>query len=60
MGLKEEFLKRYANLPLMTRKEIILVLDDEPLTWNSAYVEVYNNTPKGEKILKRLQGMKLL
>jgi len=24
------------------RKEIILVIDDEPITWNAAYVEIKN------------------
>lgn len=57
---KEKFLKVYANLPLNIRKEIILVIDDEPVTWNVAYLEVSNNTKKSIKILKRLEELKII
>lgn len=60
MELREEFLKIYADLPLALRSEIILVLDDEPITWNAAYVEVYNNTEKSIKILKKLKDLKII
>lgn len=58
--LKAKFLKIYANLPLALRKEIILVLDKEPITWNVAYVEVFNNTEKADKILKKLEELKII
>ncbi len=57
---KEKFLKVYANLPLNIRKEIILVIDDEPVTWNVAYLEVSNNTKKSIKILKKLEELKII
>lgn len=60
MLLKEKFIKIYANLPLSLRKEIIIVIDKEPLTWNAVYVEVFNNTPKADKILKKLEEMKII
>ncbi|HLD80764.1 MAG TPA: hypothetical protein VJA40_02065 [archaeon] len=58
--LKTRFLNIYANLPLGLRKEIIVVLDNEPITWNVAFVEVSNNTPKGLQILKNLEGLKII
>ena len=58
--LRERFLRIYANLPLGLRKEIILVLDKEPITWGVAYVEVENNTERGSIILKRLEGLKII
>jgi len=48
------FLKVYANIPINLRKEIILVIDDEPITWNAAYVEIKNKTELGKKILLKL------
>ncbi len=60
MGLKERFIKIYSDLPLNLRKEIIVVLDGKPLTWNAAYVEVYNETTKGEEILKKLEKLGII
>ncbi len=60
MELREIFLKIYADIPLSLRKEIILILDKEPLTWNVAYVEVVNNTVKSKQILKKLREMKII
>ncbi len=60
MDLKGRFLKIYSNIPLGLRKETILVLDNEPLTWNAAYIEVFNNTTKSGEILKKLEEMKLI
>jgi len=59
-GLRERFLKVYADLPLSLRTEIILVLGKEPLTWNAAYVEVVNSTEKSAEILKKLSELKII
>jgi len=61
---REKFLRAYANLPLNTRTEIILVLEEEdikrPITWDVAYLEVKNNTPVSEKILEKLEELKII
>lgn len=54
MSLKTNFLKIYANLPLGARQEIIAVVGDEPVTWNSAKIEIENDTAVGKKILDQL------
>lgn len=54
MDAKIKFLKIYANLPLSLRNEIIVVIDDEPLTWNATNIEVENDTKKGKEILDKL------
>ncbi|MFH1065332.1 MAG: hypothetical protein V1734_02390 [Nanoarchaeota archaeon] len=59
-GIRERFLKIYADLPLALRKEIIIILDKEPMTWNAAYIEIFNNTKKSPIILKRLEEMKII
>ena len=61
---REKFLRAYANLPLNTRKEIILILEEgakkQPITWEVAYFEVKNNTANCEQILKKLEGLGLI
>lgn len=61
---REKFLRSYANLPLNTRKEVILILDEEgikqPITWEVAYLEVKNNTTRSKKILEKLDELKLI
>jgi len=63
-NLREKFLKAFANLPLNTREEIILVLEEgerkQPITWNVAYFEVKNNTARSEEILKKLEGLGMI
>jgi hypothetical protein len=60
LGLRERFLKIYADIPLSLRKEIILILDDEPISWNVSFIEVKNNTPKSNIILKKLNELKII
>ena len=62
---REDFLKAYANLPLNTRKEVILVLKNEkgieqPITWEVAYLEIRNNTPRSDEILEKLDKLGLI
>lgn len=54
MDVKTKFRNIYANLPLSLRNEIIVVIDDEPLTWNATNIEVENDTKKGKEILDKL------
>ncbi len=61
-GLREQFLKVYANIPLNLRDETILLLEGEkiPITWNVAYLEVRGNTEAGKEILEKLKKMDLI
>ncbi|MEK6856091.1 MAG: hypothetical protein AABX66_02970 [Nanoarchaeota archaeon] len=59
-GLRERFLRIYSNLPLGLRREIILIIDKEPITWNVAFVEVEGSSEKGKIILKRLEELKII
>lgn len=54
MNLQAKFLQIYANLPLNQRTEIIVVVNNEPFTWNAVKIEVENNTDKGKEILEKL------
>ena len=59
-GLRERFLRIYADIPLGLRREIILILDNAPISWNVAFVEVSNKTIKSKTILKKLNELKII
>ena len=54
---REKFLRVYPNIPDKLREDILVVVDKKPYTWNTAYLEVKDNTPLGKKILKTLEEM---
>ena len=60
MDRKTIFLKKYANLPLALRDEIIVIVEDKPLTWNAAYIEINNDTDKSKEILDKLFELEIL
>lgn len=60
MDNKSKFLQIYANLPLNVRTEIVAVVEGEPFSWNSAKIEIENDTPKGAEILKQLVNLRIL
>lgn len=57
---KAKFLEVYANLPYTARKEIVAVVSNESYTWNSAKIEVENNTQLGKQIIEQLVQLKIL
>lgn len=57
---KEKFIKIYSDLPLGIRQEIILTIDDKPITWNVAFIEISNDTPLSNVILKKLEKLKII
>ncbi len=61
MDKKAQFYKTYANIPLGLRNEIVVVIgDNEPLSWNAAKIEIDNNTDKVTEILDKLDRVELL
>jgi len=58
--LKSQFIKKYANLPIGVREDIVIVIDGEPLTWKAAKLEIEQETKKGKGILQELVILKLL
>lgn len=55
---REKFLRIFANVPEKVRGEdVIAVVDDKPFTWNTAMIEVKNDTVLGKEILKHLEKM---
>lgn len=60
MDLKVKFYSSYANVPSAKRSEIIVVVNGEPYTWNSAKIEIDNDTHLGKEILDKLKELKIL
>lgn len=59
--LRQKFLKIYYNLPISTREETILDLEDKgPITWNVAYIEIKDSTELGEFILEKLINLEII
>ncbi len=52
------FFKVYSNLPMNVRKEIVLVINDQPISWTVAHNEIANKTEVGKKILRVKQQRK--
>ncbi|MBI3386047.1 hypothetical protein HY031_03110 [Candidatus Gottesmanbacteria bacterium] len=57
---KALFRKVYANLPFAAREEIIAVVNDVPFTWNSAKIEIDNDTSKGNQIIEMMVKLTIL
>jgi len=60
MNLKERFYKVYNNLPLNLREEVILVIDNEPITWKVARLEIDQDTQAAKTILEKLNALKII
>ncbi len=60
MKEKDRFLRVFSNLPIDIRREIILVIDDQPITWNVAYDEIRFETKLGKRILDKLIELELI
>jgi hypothetical protein len=54
------FLKVYANLPARLRDQIVIVIDDTPMTWNAVYLELRGESELGKRILDKLIKMEVI
>lgn len=57
---RSKFLNIFANIPENLRKDIIVVINKKPYTWNTAFIEIRDNTPLGKKILKTLEEIGII
>lgn len=53
-SLATKFQQIYANLPLNQRQGVVVVIDNEPLSWNAVKLEIDQDTDKGKQILELL------
>ena len=60
MKEKEDFFKIYSNIPIEERKNVVVVIDEQPISWSLAYQEIKNETELGEKIFKILKELDII
>jgi len=60
MAQKEDFFTIYANLPIEEREKVVVVIDNQPISWNVAYYEIKNDTNRGYKILNALKDLDII
>jgi len=58
--LRSRFFKIFASIPINLRDEIVAVVDDQPISWAAAFIEVKGKTKKGDEILRLLDELRLL
>lgn len=52
---ESRFRQIMANLPVSERNLAIVVLDEQPYSWNVVWIEVINNTELSHKMLDFIQ-----
>ncbi len=57
---RAKFMGIFANVPDSLRGDILVVVDKKPYTWNTAFLEVKDNTSLGKKIIKTLEEISIL
>lgn len=57
---KEDFFKVYSNLPIEERNHVVVVIKEQPISWNLAYQEIKNETKLGQQILKILKELEII
>ena len=58
--LRARFLKAYANLPEPEMEQVVIIIDDKPISWSKANKEVSDKTPLGDKILEKMKLLGIL
>lgn len=50
----------YANLPLEERRLAVVVVDDQPISWEMARREINHKTGLGMRILRKLEKLGII
>lgn len=58
--LRSKFISAYANVNQNLRKDIIVVIEDETYSWQTALYEIREKTALGENILNTLNQIGLI
>lgn len=56
----ERFMRVFASLPLAERELTVVVIDEQPISWNMAYRELSQNTELGRKICAKLVELRII
>jgi len=58
--LRAKFHGMFANIPLGLRRDIIAVIDEQPMSYLVCWLEVKNKTEMGDRILIYLDDLDLI
>ena len=58
--LKAVFFSVFGNIPIDLRKTVIFIVDDQPISWNVAYLEILTKSERSTAILEGLRRLKLI
>ena len=59
-SVKDKFYNVYSNLPINLRREVIAVINNDPVTWQVAKLEIDSNTELGNQILDKLELLQII
>jgi hypothetical protein len=60
MAQEEDFFKVYSSIPIEERNNVVVVVDEQPISWQLAFQEIKNKTELGGKILKILRELEII
>ncbi len=58
--LAAKFMKIYANLPIVERTQVVIVINNEPISWELARNEITHDTEMSKIILGQLNKLKII
>ena len=59
MGL-ERFRAVYSRLPEDEKKQVVVVLDEQKISWETAFREIAKNSDEGKRIQKKLEELDII
>jgi hypothetical protein len=58
--LRAKFSKAYASLPEPEMEQVVIIINDKPISWSKANNEVSAKTAFGDEILKKMELLDIL
>ena len=56
----ERFIPIFNNLPIEERDMTVVVINNQPISWNMAYAHLRNKTELGKKIGEKLVELEII
>jgi hypothetical protein len=54
------FLNVYASLPDRLKDQLVIVIDEKPMSWNAVYFELKSDTELAQRIMDQLIEMDII
>ena len=56
----ERFMKVFTSLPLPERELTVIVVENQPVSWNRTHTEITNKTKLGNVIQRKLEDFDII